>query len=68
LNDETTTKEKFIMEWINRIRNWVLWNTINSDRNIYKSESAVMYYSDMSGQPASDAEFDIDSVQIAFKR
>jgi hypothetical protein len=23
-----------------------------------------MYYSDMSGQPASRAEFDIDSVQI----
>jgi hypothetical protein len=28
------------------------------------SESAVMYYSDMSGQPTSGAEFDIDSVQI----
>jgi hypothetical protein len=27
-----------------------------------------MYYSDMSGQPASGAEFDIDSVQIKLSR
>jgi hypothetical protein len=39
------------------------WNTINSNRNITPSESAVMYYSDMSGNLLR-AEFDIDSVQI----